>query len=70
MRFLIRRIATGVNLFRVNTARHASNDAQKKEPSETKVEEVRKSTYLFIFNLIEENIFMYEFKCTTCFRIF
>lgn len=57
MRFLIRRIATGVNssIFRVNTARHASNDAQKKEPtadntSEMKVEEVRKSTYLFTFN--------------------
>ncbi|XP_026332762.1 uncharacterized protein LOC113239836 [Hyposmocoma kahamanoa] len=50
MRFLIRRLATGVNssIFRVNTARHASNDAQKKEPtadntSEMKVEEVRKN---------------------------
>lgn len=56
MRFLIRRIATGVNssIFKVNTARHASNDAQKKEPTadntlETKVEEIRRSTYIFTF---------------------
>lgn len=56
MRFLIRRFATRVNssIFKVNTARHASNDAQKKEPTadntlETKVEEIRKSTYIFNF---------------------
>lgn len=53
MRFLFRRIATSVksSIFRVNTARNASNDVQKKEPtadntSETKVEEVRKSMCL------------------------
>lgn len=56
MRILIRRIAAGVNssFLRINTARHASDDAQKKaskpaadKTPETKVEEIRKSMYFY-----------------------